>query len=104
MLASNYSLKTGGATRDRAPVVVEIDATDADGNIMPTYRYSFNEPIFDNTPPYVSDSSPYPNEKNVPLDAVVSINIRDPKHERFVVHKLFYILLTVNFIYSFFYY
>ncbi|MFZ5365522.1 MAG: Ig-like domain-containing protein [Patescibacteria group bacterium] len=58
-------------------VSVEIRASDLAGNAMAPYRYRFNEPIPDNTPPWVQNPSPQPNQRDVPLDANVSFEILD---------------------------
>lgn len=62
---------------DGTGVQVEINAQDEAGNTMPPYRYRFNEPIPDNTPPWVQNPDPQPNQRDVPLDANVSFEILD---------------------------
>ncbi|MBD3330357.1 hypothetical protein GF354_02395, partial [Candidatus Peregrinibacteria bacterium] len=43
---------------DGRKVNVEIDAEDIRGRIMSTYRFSFNEPIVDGDPPYITSVTP----------------------------------------------
>lgn len=61
----------------RTPVFIEIDAADISGNLMNTVRYSFNEPIQDSVPPYVTGSDPTPGSKDNPLSSNVVLHVRD---------------------------
>ncbi|MBD3330252.1 hypothetical protein GF354_01845, partial [Candidatus Peregrinibacteria bacterium] len=59
------------------PVYVQVDALDFDGNVMPTYMFSFNHTAQDTSPPYIVSTDPKKGAKNVPLDSNISFVIRD---------------------------
>jgi hypothetical protein len=58
-------------------VVVTVFAQDNAGNVMSPYRYSFNQPILDTAPPYVTNRVPAPGASGVDLDSSVSFRIND---------------------------
>jgi len=62
---------------EKSPVFVEIDASDLDGNIMSTYRYTFNQPVLDKVPPYVTNPDPRAGANGVALDSNISFHIKD---------------------------
>ena len=59
-------------------VNVVIDASDLASNTMPQVSYSFTCMIGDTTPPEVSNCDPCPGQVDVPLDADIYFDIKDP--------------------------
>ncbi len=77
--SSSYSITIDPSSDflDETPVMVEIDAEDFSNNVMSTFQYSFNQPVTDNVPPYVTGTDPAPNDQNVSLDSNIVLHVQD---------------------------